>query len=177
MSPRQQQPQSFQSIRRGFRISQQLTTSNMNESNLGLTTIGTASPKRNWFLPANASHKAFSKVLIDYEPSAVAERFVRANQLDINPSVSSYCASYFASVYQRSLTTSVTSSSAKSTTISPQIPQNVNGAVWPFQSWPALVSPCCGQCSLTVNSLRVHYWPTPAVRDITTSVNNAGYTL
>lgn len=153
--------------------------SDVNGSTLGLTADVATPPRLRW----NISHDGLVEVLPGfepgYDPSAVGGDFVKANQLDINPNISSYCSSHFASVYAKLLTAPVTSSSAKSAAISPQIVQTITiyGAAWPFRARPALVSPCCGHCSLTVSSVTVHYWPTPAMRDVTTTVNAAGYTL
>lgn len=82
----------------------------------------------------------------------------------IGPSLSSRCSSYAESAFTKSYLATATITSTPS----------LNGT----QAYKGLKysSPCCGQCWLTIPSVEVLYWPTPAVPGVSTLVSN-GYTF
>lgn len=91
--------------------------------------------------------------------------WVDANMPSIGPSLSSRCSSYAESAFTNKFLATATMNSAASL--------NATQALY---TGPQFSSPCCGNCYLTIPSVEVLYWPTPAVPGISTMVSN-GYTF
>ena len=113
-----------------------------------------------------------------------ADRFVRVNSLDLSPNISSYCSSYYSSIFSVQLQTQKTQKPLSSTPLvisgwfTKSHPQTKEMLLyWPDTDYPALVTPCCGACTLSLSGVGVHYWPTPAIPGQTKIVNHGNSTL
>ncbi|KAL8790045.1 MAG: hypothetical protein Q9195_006547 [Heterodermia aff. obscurata] len=94
-----------------------------------------------------------------------AADWVDANMPSIGPSLSSRCSSYAESAFTHKFLATATINSAAS----------LNATHAPYTG-PKFSSPCCGNCYITIPSVEVLYWPTPAVPGISTIVSS-GYTF
>lgn len=114
-------------------------------------------------------------------PTFDGEDFVKANQLDINPNISSYCSSYYASVYSSEASALKTSQPSAAIVFGGltkfQSADNHWLNAWPMTSYPALVTPCCGQCTLSISAVGVQYWPVLAAQKTPIAVNNTNFSL
>lgn len=82
----------------------------------------------------------------------------------IGPSLSKRCSAYAASAYTHDFLATAT-----------MAPGNTMMNMTEYHG-PTWSTPCYGQCWLTIPSVEVFYWPTPAVSGISTLVSN-GYTF
>ena len=127
------------------------STSTWRPSNISLVTTGIEVVRGN---PAPVLWSPFD-----------AADFVQDNHLDVTPNISSYCSSYYANEYTRLGWAARFDPEA---TTKPAY----------LSAWSrTFVPPCCGSCMINPPNVKVHYWPTPAVSGLPSTVNDAGFTL
>lgn len=79
--------------------------------------------------------------------------------------------------YVPPVTTTITNATISTATITS--PASTPATLISYSSYPSFMPPCCGQCSLTIESgAQVLYWPTPAPEPPVSSIVDAnGFTL